>query len=50
MKKKINAASYEAAAILAAFDMESNAIKVYAEFAQKTKTKEEKELFDWRSN
>lgn len=50
LKKEINAASYEAAAISAAIDMESNAIKVYAEFAQKAETKEEKELFEWLSN
>lgn len=47
---KINAASYEAAAISAAIDMESNAIRVYADFAQKVNTKEEKELFEWLSN
>ncbi|GAB4449255.1 MAG: hypothetical protein Fur0028_04490 [Bacteroidales bacterium] len=50
IKKEINAASYEAAAISAAIDMESNAIKVYAEFAQKANSKEEKELFEWLSN
>lgn len=50
LKKEINAASYEAAAISAAIDMESNAIKVYADFAQKSETTEEKELFEWLSN
>jgi len=50
LKKEINAASYEAAAISAAIDMESNAIKVYAEFAEKSESKEEKDLFMWLSN
>jgi len=50
IKKEINAASFEAAAISAAIDMESNAIKVYAECAEKSQTNEEKELFSWLSN
>jgi rubrerythrin len=50
LKKEISAASYEAAAISAAIDMENNAIKVYADFAQKAETNEEKELFNWLSN
>lgn len=50
IKKEINAASYEAAAISAAIDMESNAIKVYADYAEKLQSSEEKELFTWLSN
>ena len=50
IKKEINAASYEAAAISAAIDMESNAIKVYGEYAEKATDQAEKELFTWLSN
>ncbi len=50
LKKEISASSYEAAAISAAIDMENNAIKVYAEFAEKASTEEEKKLFTWLSN
>ncbi|MCX7862719.1 MAG: ferritin family protein [Bacteroidales bacterium] len=50
LKKQISASSYEAAAISAAIDMENNAIKVYAEFADKAPTEEEKKLFTWLSN
>ena len=50
IKKEINAASYEAAAISAAIDMESNAIKVYADYANKSTDVHEKELFSWLSN
>ena len=50
IKKEINAASYEAAAISAAIDMESNAIKVYGDYAEKSADPAEKELFNWLSN
>jgi rubrerythrin len=50
IKKDITAASYEAAAISAAIDMESNAIKIYSEYASKSQSKEEKELFNWLAN
>ncbi len=50
LKKEISAASYEAAAISAAIDMENNAIKVYADFAKKATTEEEKKLFNWLSD
>ncbi|MGQ9846983.1 MAG: ferritin family protein [Bacteroidales bacterium] len=45
LKKEFNAASYEAAAISAAIDIESNAIKVYAEFVQKNDNKRGKRTF-----
>jgi len=47
--KDISAASYEAVAISAAMDMESNAIKVYANFAKESTDPQEKELFNWLS-
>ncbi len=47
IKKEINAAGYEAAAISAAIDMESNAIRVYSEYAKKATDTHEKELFNW---
>ena len=50
IKKEINAAGYEAAAISAAIDMESNAIKVYSEYADKASDENEKELFNWLAN
>lgn len=50
LKKEISASSYEAAAISAAIDMENNAIKIYAEFAEKASTDEEKKLFRWLSD
>ena len=50
IKKEIDAASYEAAAISAAIDMESNAIKVYSDFANNTTDAIEKELFTWLAN
>ena len=50
IKKEINAASYEAAAISAAIDMESNAIKVYGDYAAKATDQAEKDLFNWLSN
>jgi rubrerythrin len=47
IKKQISAASYEAAAISAAIDMESNAIEVYSNRAKETTDPNEKELFLW---
>jgi rubrerythrin len=51
IKKQINAASYEAAAISAAIDMENRAIQVYSERAASSSDKNEKALYqmlaDW---
>lgn len=47
IKDKINAASYEAAAIAAAIDMENRAIKVYSERADEAEDQNEKELYQW---
>jgi rubrerythrin len=50
IKKSIGAASYEAAAISAAIDMETKAIKVYAEQAEAATDPQEKELYQWLSD
>jgi rubrerythrin len=50
MKKSIEAASFEAAAISAAIDMETKAIKVYADQAKATSDPKEKELYQWLSD
>jgi rubrerythrin len=47
LKKKIAAAGFEAAAISAAIDMESNAIKIYGERAAAATDPNEKSLFAW---
>jgi rubrerythrin len=47
VKKEITAASYEAAAISAAIDMETKAIEVYSNRAAETKDQNEKDLFLW---
>jgi rubrerythrin len=47
LQKKINAAGFEAAAISAAIDMESNAIRFYGERASSATDPNEKELFAW---
>jgi rubrerythrin len=47
VKKEITAASYEAAAISAAIDMETKAIEVYSGRAAETNDPNEKELFLW---
>lgn len=47
VKKQITAASYEAAAISAAIDMETKAIEVYSNRAAETTDAKEKELFLW---
>jgi len=44
---KISAAGFEAAAISAAIDMESKAIKVYSERAREAQSEEERKLFEW---
>lgn len=50
LKKEISAAGYEAAAISAAIDMESNAVKVYSERAISATDENEKQLFNWLAN
>ncbi len=50
MKKSIEAASFEAAAISAAIDMETKAIKVYADQAEAASDPEEKALYEWLSD
>ena len=47
IKGKIEAASYEAAAIAAAIDMENKAIQVYSERAAEATDPNEKELYQW---
>jgi rubrerythrin len=47
VRKEITAASYEAAAISAAIDMETKAIEVYSGRAAETTDQKEKELFLW---
>lgn len=47
VKKQISAASYEAAAISAAIDMETKAIEIYSARAAETTDPKEKELFLW---
>jgi rubrerythrin len=50
LKKKISAAGFEAAAISAAIDMESNAIRVYGERSAEATDPNEKALFAWLSD
>ena len=47
IKKQISAASFEAAAISAAIDMETKAIEVYSKQAAAATDPNEKELFSW---
>ncbi|HLN53743.1 MAG TPA: ferritin family protein [Lentimicrobium sp.] len=47
MKKTISAASYEAAAIAAAIDMETKAIEVYTRRAMEASDENEKSLYMW---
>ncbi len=47
MKSQIAAAGFEAAAISAAIDMESKAIKLYSESSQNADDINEKNLFEW---
>lgn len=50
MKGSIEAASFEAAAISAAIDMENKAIKIYADQAEAATDPKEKELYQWLSD
>jgi len=50
LKNEISAASFEAAAISAAIDMENNAIKIYSDRASLATDKNEKDLFNWLAN
>jgi len=47
IKKQISAASYEAAAISSAIDMENKAIEVYSKRAKESTDSDEKEMFQW---
>jgi rubrerythrin len=47
IKKSISAASFEAAAISAAIDMENKAIEVYSKRAKDSTDVNEKELYSW---
>ncbi len=47
IKKSISAASFEAAAISAAIDMENKAIEVYSERAKESNDSNEKDLYLW---
>lgn len=47
IRKQISAASFEAAAISAAIDMETKAIEVYSKQAAEATDPNEKELFAW---
>jgi len=53
IKKEINAASFEAAAISAAIDFENRAIKIYSDRAKEATDPKEKEMYqmlaDWES-
>ncbi len=49
-KKSISAASFEAAAINAAIDMENKAIEVYSKRASEATDENEKELYLWLAN
>lgn len=49
LKNKISSASFEAAAISAAIDMETKAIEVYAERAKNASDENEKKLYQWLS-
>ena len=50
IQDQISAASYEAAAISAAIDMEKKAIEVYSQRAKDATDPNEKEIFDWLAN
>lgn len=49
-KKSISAASFEAAAINAAIDMENKAIEVYSKRANEASDENERELYLWLAN
>ncbi len=50
IRKTISAASFEAAAISAAIDMENKAIEVYSKRAQDSSDQNEKDLYNWLAN
>ncbi|NOZ45713.1 MAG: ferritin family protein [Chlorobi bacterium] len=50
IKKNISAASFEAAAISSAIDMENRAIAVYTERAENATDEEEKKFYQWLAN
>jgi len=50
LKKQISAASFEAAAIGSAIDMENRAIAVYSERAQFATDPDEKKFYNWLAN
>jgi len=50
IKDKISAASFEAAAIASAIDMENRAIAVYTERAENATDEEEKKFYLWLAN
>lgn len=50
IKKSISAASFEAAAINAAIDMENKAIEVYSKRAMDSTDENEKALYSWLAN
>ena len=47
LSDKINAASFEAAAIASAIDMENRAIAAYSERAESAEDEEERKVFQW---
>jgi rubrerythrin len=47
IRKQIGAASYEAAAIAAAIDMENRAVALYSQRAEKTADPPERALYQW---
>ncbi len=47
VKQRIQDASFEAAAISSAIDMENRAVKIYTERAQTADTQEEKDFYQW---
>ncbi len=49
IRKEIHAATYEAAAISAAIDMENKAVKLYSDRAAETTDLQEKKLYEWLS-
>ncbi len=50
IKEKISAASFEAAAIQAAIDMENRAVEIYSERAENAEDIEEKKFYEWLAN
>lgn len=50
LKNKLSSASFEAAAISAAIDMENKAIEVYSERAKNSTDENEKKIYNWLAN